>query len=100
MVAAQPEIEQIFTPFEIDPTKYTFTKLLRITAYANRFIRNTNEKARSQHQEETGITAEEINEAALLWIKYVKRKLHYQRTVERKTETKSAQPINLCRWYY
>ena len=77
IAATQPEVEQTVTPFEIDPTKYTsFTKLLRVTAFANRFVRNTTEKSRSKHQAEVRLTSGEIDDAELLWIKYVQKK-HY-----------------------
>lgn len=77
MTAAQPEVKPILTPFGIDETRYSsLTKLLRVTAYAHRFIKNIKNKARSQPQRITELTAEELNEAELLWISSLQRK-HY-----------------------
>ena len=77
MSGAQPEIKPMYSPFEIDETKYSsFTKLLRVTAYSKRFIRNVKNKTRTNQQAPMDLTAEEIDEAESLWIKYLQRK-HY-----------------------
>ena len=77
MSVAQPEIEPIFSPFEIDETRYSsLTKLLRVTAYVNRFIRNAKNKAKTNQKVLKHVTAEEIDKAEMLWIKYLQRK-HY-----------------------
>ena len=60
-------------PFGIDKTRYSsFKKLLKVTAYVNRFI-NYIESKRKLDKE---LTANEINRAGLMWIKYIQEK-HY-----------------------
>ena len=70
---AQPEIEEHVkvSPFEIDGKRQlTLKKLLRVTAYANRFI--VCMKTRQRLSKE--LTAKEIDKAEMLWIKYLQRK--------------------------
>ena len=72
---AQPEIEEHIkiSPFEIDEKRQsTLKKLLRVTAYANRFIKCMKTRQRLSKE----LTAKEIDEAEMLWIKYLQRK-HY-----------------------
>jgi len=47
-------------------------KLLRVTAYANRFIKHTSTKQQTPKE----LTAEELNTAKVMWIRYLQRK-HY-----------------------
>ena len=55
-------------PFEIDEARYSsFKKLLRVTAYVNRFINYMKNKRKIDNQ----LTANEINIAELVWIKYI-----------------------------
>ena len=77
MSATQPEVQSVKSPFGIDETRYSsYNKLLRVTAYANRFIINAKDKARTNNHEESELTAEELNQAEIRWIKYLQQK-HY-----------------------
>ena len=72
---AQPEIEEHVkvSPFEIDEKRQpTLKKLLRVTAYVNRLIICMKTRQRLPKE----LTAKEIDEAEMLWIKYLQRK-HY-----------------------
>ena len=70
---AQPEIEE----HEIDEKRQsTLKKLLRVTAYANRFIICMKTRQRLSKE----LTAKEIDEAEMLWIKYLQRK-HYMTNI-------------------
>ena len=67
---AQPEIEEHIkiSPFEIDEKRQsTLKKLLRVTAYANRFIICMKTRQRLSKE----LIAKEIDEAKMLWIKYL-----------------------------
>lgn len=61
----------ICAPFNIDCTKYSLiTKLLRVTAFAMRFVK----KISKRPCENSTLTAEEIQEAENLWIIHIQRK--------------------------
>ena len=67
MSAMQPDSRPILSPFEIDETKYSsYQKLLRVTAYTNRFITNTKNKTRSNLHGKSELSAEELDNAELL----------------------------------
>ena len=60
--------------FEIDEAGYSsFKKLLRVTAYVNRFINYMKNKRKIDNE----LTASEINRAELMWIKYIQGKDHH-----------------------
>ena len=72
---AQPEIEEHVkvSPFEIDEKRQsTLKNLLRVIAYANRFVICM----RTRQGLSKELTAKEIDEAEFLWITYLQRK-HY-----------------------
>ena len=71
---AQPEIEEHIkiSPFEIDNKRQsTLKKLLRVTAYANRFIICMKTRQRLSKE----LTAKETDEAEMLWINISKENI-------------------------
>ena len=60
-------------PFEIDEERYSsFKKLLRVTAYVNRFINYIKNKRKINNE----LTVNKINRAEMIWIKYITGKLY------------------------
>ena len=89
---AQPEIEEHIkiSPFEIDEKRQsTLKKLLRVTAYANRFIKYMNTRQRLSKE----LTAKEIDEAEMLWIKYLQRK-HYMTNMNQVNKEQKHSQLN------
>ena len=71
MVSEATKAENIPTPFGISGNRFSsFTKLLRVTAYVNRFIM----KLKKVNNLNGPITAEEMDAAKVKWIKYLQRK--------------------------
>ena len=70
-------------PFEIDEERYSsFKNLLRVTAYVNRFINYIKNKRKINNE----LTANKINRAEMIWIKYITGKLYLsnERTLSEK----------------
>ena len=89
---AQPEIEEHIkiSPFEIDEKRQsTLKKLLRVTAYANRFIKCMKTRQRLSKE----LTAKEIDEAEMLWIKYLQRK-HYMTNMNQLNKEQKHSQLN------
>ena len=60
-------------PFAINEARYSsFKKLLRVTAYVNRFFNYMKNKRKIDNE----LTANKINRAEMMWIKYIHGK-HY-----------------------
>ena len=60
-------------PFELNPESFsTLKKLLRITSWAMRFI----QKSRNLYNQKGELTAQEIQQAKVVWIKYVQIENH------------------------
>ena len=63
--------EEIVPPFGIDCEKYSsFTKLIRVTAWIQRFISRIKRKKESGNS----LTCTELKMAVLAWIKYIQRR--------------------------
>ena len=57
-------------PFELNEENYSsLTRLLRVTAWALRFVRKLQKKRKEKKQ----LTAEEINQAKIMWEQYVQK---------------------------
>ena len=84
--------DKITSPFGIDETKYSSnSKLLRVTAYTNRFVQKILKK-----QTETGeLTANELEDAERRWIKYIQRKHYTEIDNDKITLNKKAQQNQL-----
>ncbi|MEM7375589.1 MAG: reverse transcriptase domain-containing protein [Bacteroidota bacterium] len=86
--------EVIKPPFGIQAEKYSsITKILRITAYANRFVLKTRKMGTAKNH----LSAEEIEAATTLWIKYLQKKHYLTRskgevTLNKKTSTNQLNP--------
>ena len=89
---AQPEIEEHIkiSPFEIGQKRQsTLKKLLRVTAYANRFIICMKTRQRLSME----LTAKETDETEMLWIKYLQRK-HYMTNVNQLNKEQKHSQLN------
>ena len=88
----QPEIEEHIkiSPFEIhEKRQSTLKKLLRATAYDNRFIICMKTRQRLSKE----LTAKEIDEAEMLWIKYLQRK-HYMTNMNQLNKEQKHSQLN------
>ena len=78
-------------PFEIDEERYSsFKNLLRVTAYVNRFINYIKNKRKINNE----LTANKINRAEMIWIKYITGKLYLsnKRTLSEKQRQSQLNP--------
>ena len=77
-------------PFEINEARYSsFKKLLRVTAYVNRFFNYMKNKRKIDNE----LTANKINRAELMWIKYIHGK-HYLSKKRQLNEKKRQSQLN------
>ena len=71
--SACESVNQLHSPFELDDRKYSsVTKLIRVTAYALRFIN----KVRKCANQCAYLTSEELKDAERMWIRFIQRKHH------------------------
>ena len=67
----QPDVKEVITPFNISEVKYSsMKKLLRITAYARRFV----DKVLKKTNESGNLKFKELMDAEVMWIKILHEK--------------------------
>ena len=60
-------VNTIAQPFGINVEKFSsMLKVLRVTAYASRFVKNTRSRL---NRKSNNLTSEEINDAEIMWLK-------------------------------